>query len=170
MPTLDNSSCNVLQQWYFSWVPAPSRQTFVLLWRYDCYWEYVLLLTIRPQFMELGSLYDVLHNEFIPVLPFPLESQTCVAGAKLHFRQRPLKRLNPSSEKNPPKKKCLQAAQGMNFLHVSDMIHRDLKSPNILLDAQWNAKISDFGLTTLRDPQQDIPANSMSAILIRHLT
>eukprot|EP00002_Diphylleia_rotans_P028911 TRINITY_DN5847_c0_g1_i1.p1 TRINITY_DN5847_c0_g1~~TRINITY_DN5847_c0_g1_i1.p1 ORF type:complete len:2350 (+),score=427.40 TRINITY_DN5847_c0_g1_i1:170-7219(+) len=41
------------------------------------------------------------------------------------------------------------AAKGMQYLHLSKppILHRDLKSPNLLLDDKWNCKISDFGLT-----------------------
>merc|ERR1719229_1508212 len=37
-------------------------------------------------------------------------------------------------------------AEGICFLHSQRVVHRDLKSMNILLDAQQNAKICDFGL------------------------
>ncbi|TMW57075.1 hypothetical protein Poli38472_003000 [Pythium oligandrum] len=45
---------------------------------------------------------------------------------------------------------ALGIAYGIQYLHNSNppMIHRDLKSPNVLVDDSWHAKIADFG--TLR--------------------
>nr|XP_043635407.1 uncharacterized protein LOC122606633 [Erigeron canadensis] len=49
---------------------------------------------------------------------------------------------------------CIDAARGLNYLHnhVAEkerVIHRDLKSANILLDHDWKAMIADLGLSKL---------------------
>jgi serine/threonine protein kinase len=40
----------------------------------------------------------------------------------------------------------------MSFLHASDILHRDLKSLNTLLDDENHVKITDFGLSKQIDP------------------
>ena len=43
---------------------------------------------------------------------------------------------------------ALDAARGCQFLHTHTpcIVHRDLKSPNLLVDRHWNVKVGDFGL------------------------
>ncbi|GFY86298.1 protein kinase superfamily protein [Actinidia rufa] len=46
---------------------------------------------------------------------------------------------------------AIGAAKGLSFLHTTEgqVIYRDFKSANILLDGDFNAKLSDFGLAKL---------------------
>ncbi|XP_047156622.1 probable serine/threonine-protein kinase PBL28 [Vigna umbellata] len=57
-------------------------------------------------------------------------------------------------------KVALGAAKGLAYLHSSSclgipIVHRDFKSTNVLLDANFEAKISDFGLAKLMPEGQE---------------
>lgn len=47
---------------------------------------------------------------------------------------------------------ALDVAKGMNYLHSSTpvIVHRDLKSPNLLVDKNWVVKVCDFGLSRMK--------------------
>jgi len=49
---------------------------------------------------------------------------------------------------------ALDVCQGMTYLHSMSVIHRDLKASNLLVDNDWNIKVSDFGIA--RDGQEDV--------------
>ena len=48
---------------------------------------------------------------------------------------------------------CQQVAETLSEAHLRDVIHRDIKPGNILLDSAGNAWISDFGLAILEHEQ-----------------
>ncbi|KAJ9542524.1 hypothetical protein OSB04_029030 [Centaurea solstitialis] len=60
---------------------------------------------------------------------------------------------------------CLEAARGLSYLHdpketQERVLHRDIKSSNILLDENWNAKLSDLGLSKIG------PANQQHSVIV----
>lgn len=92
-------------------------------------------LCIVSELCHRGSLYRVLHQT------------TGSAGGDGGARS-----LKPL----PPWSKRLQmmhdAASGCHFLHSSEpcIVHLDLKSPNLLVDKNWNVKVADFGLARIK--------------------
>ncbi|KAG9451981.1 hypothetical protein H6P81_004885 [Aristolochia fimbriata] len=79
-------------------------------------------LSIVTEFLPRGSLYRLLHRP------------NCQIDEKRRIKM------------------ALDVAKGMNCLHSSipTIVHRDLKSPNLLVDKNWNVKVCDFGLSRLK--------------------
>ncbi|RKG87947.1 serine/threonine-protein kinase [Corallococcus terminator] len=61
-------------------------------------------------------------------------------------------------------KVLLQVARAVEAAHEKNIIHRDLKPENILLDGRLNAKVADFGLAGIRQPdsQKQLTATSVA--------
>ncbi|KAF2289933.1 hypothetical protein GH714_039220 [Hevea brasiliensis] len=76
------------------------------------------------EYMPHGTLHDHLHGELSPL--------------NWSFRL----------------KIAMQAAKGLEYLHKEakpPIVHRNVKTSNILLDSEWGARIADFGLLTANE-------------------
>lgn len=100
---------------------------------------------------EVRTLSELNHFAILPFVgahmkpPYSIVTEY-MNGGSLFSRIHP---KDPSERLTPTKLTiiALGVAYGMSYLHSQQMIHRDLKSLNILLDANDYPKISDFGLS-----------------------
>ncbi|CAM0955350.1 unnamed protein product [Alopecurus aequalis] len=77
------------------------------------------------EYVDNGNLEQWLHGDVGPVSPLSWDTRMNVV---------------------------LGTAKGITYLHEGlepKVVHRDIKSSNILLDKRWNPKVSDFGLAKL---------------------
>ncbi|KAL9275839.1 Serine/threonine-protein kinase STY46-like protein [Drosera capensis] len=77
-------------------------------------------LCIVTEFMSCGSVYDYLHKY---KRTFKLPSLLKVA---------------------------IDVSKGMNYLHQNNIIHRDLKAANLLMDENEVVKVADFGVARVK--------------------
>lgn len=99
---------------------------------------------LRREICFLSQLHHTYLVDFIGFNNDPGEQLWIITkfyekGSLLHANLN--RRLNPFQKT----KIAFQIAEGMNYLHSKRVIHRDLKTDNIMLDNDFNPKISDFG-------------------------
>jgi len=79
------------------------------------------VFSLVMEYMEKGSLYDILHNR-----------KEELTAPSLHI------------------KLYKDMISGLAYLHSNKILHRDLKSLNVLVTKDMQAKLADFGLSTLK--------------------
>ncbi|CAI5495190.1 unnamed protein product, partial [Closterium sp. Naga37s-1] len=75
-------------------------------------------------------------------------TEFCPRGSIFRLLQQPNRELTPQRRLSF----ALDVAKGMNYLHKRKppIVHRDLKTPNLLVDKDWTVKVCDFGLSRLK--------------------
>lgn len=56
----------------------------------------------------------------------------------------------------------IEAARGLEYAHKQHIIHRDIKSSNLLLDTQGNIKVLDMGLARMNDDLSDQTSSELT--------
>ncbi|XP_059635920.1 receptor-like protein kinase HSL1 [Cornus florida] len=104
------------------------HSNIVKLW---CYMSNEASKLLVYEYLENGSLYEWLHES---------KRQPSVSGSSVH---------RGVLDWPTRFKIAVGAARGLCYMHHDcsrPIVHRDMKSSNILLDTKFNAKIADFGL------------------------
>ncbi|CAM6084202.1 unnamed protein product [Calypogeia fissa] len=72
-------------------------------------------------------------------------TEFCPRGSLYRLLHRPNRELDDRKRI----RMAVDVAKGMNYLHRCSppVVHRDLKSPNLLVDKNWTVKVGDFGLS-----------------------
>nr|XP_043615731.1 probable receptor-like protein kinase At2g39360 [Erigeron canadensis] len=109
----------------------------------------------REYLMEIQTLTCYRHKNLVSLVGFCDENGESILVYE-HAKYGSLDKYlsNPELSWIQRLKISLGAARGFNYLHDEvgpqhRVLHRDIKSANILLDENWEAKVSDFGLSKI---------------------
>ncbi len=91
---------------------------------------------------NLAALYELVSNDDVHYITMEL-----IDGEPFDYRVRD----HPADMESVLR----QLARGIDYLHVHDVLHRDLKPDNVLVDRTGRAVILDFGLAVSHSPGID---------------
>lgn len=109
--------------------PVPSE--------FEIYFSFHLLCLQELKHKNIVRLYDVLHSDKKLTLVF----EHCDQDLKKYFDS-----LNGEIDLDVVKSFMYQLLRGLAFCHSHNVLHRDLKPQNLLINKNGELKLADFGL------------------------
>jgi hypothetical protein len=110
---------------------------------------------------EFRALARVDHKNVIRVEAYgdihghPYIAMEYVEGRDLHQAMRSIRRSPPSERWVAVERVLVDLCNALACIHQRGLVHRDLKPSNVLVDAEGNCKLTDFGIVKTLDPQSD---------------
>lgn len=112
---------------------------------------------------EISILQQCDHPNIVKLLDVVTAKATPGDGAKkktatylvFEYMNHELLGLTNSCELTLPQVKCItkQILEGLAYMHSKNILHRDIKSANILMNNKGEVKIADFGLAKAVNPR-----------------
>ncbi|KAG6843375.1 hypothetical protein H0H87_005296 [Tephrocybe sp. NHM501043] len=115
------------------------------------------LIVAMQRLSVKSGLYPTCHElkDVTPIGDYPVAAGGFADIYKGHFQERvvclKVIRLYEKSQIQHMLK-AEDVAKGLSYLHNEGVIHGDLKGPNVLIDGTGRARLADFGLSVVSDP------------------
>lgn len=143
------------------------KDVYVGIWRVGKRRNKVAIADIREKLTEmdikeLGLLRDLKHENIVRFIgisipedtartgiPCMIVSELCSNGDLWDY----IRNVKPPSTLDIFRM-LLQTARGLEYLHMHSIVHRDVKSTNVLVTRNRSCKINDFGLARVKKSQR----------------
>ncbi|KAI8072468.1 hypothetical protein BC940DRAFT_330616 [Gongronella butleri] len=119
-------------------------------------------------YREIDMLRDLDHEHIVQYLGYGVDEQEAVVNIFLEYvsggNVATRLALHGGFDERLVRHFTRQICQGLAYLHDRQILHRDIKAANILVEADGACKISDFGLSKKNDYDEAYDQNSRMSL------